>query len=112
MRIRWSPEARRDAARLTTFLRKQSPDVAHRLMLRIVNATDSLADAPSLGRSVGDDLRQLIVPFGSSGYVIYYRVLDQDVFIARLWHGREERRSCTSPGSRRTRDSMCLARAF
>jgi hypothetical protein len=34
----------------------------------------------------------LVVPFGSSAYIIRYVVEGRIVVVARLWHGRERRR--------------------
>jgi plasmid stabilization system protein ParE len=33
----------------------------------------------------------LIVPFGGSSYVIRYEVSRESIFIARIWHGLEDR---------------------
>lgn len=43
---------------------------------------------PSLYRA---DVRELIVPFGSAGYVIEYRVEASRVLVARVFHSREAR---------------------
>jgi len=92
MRLRWTEEALKDLGRLRFFLRKRNPDAAARAGAKIRAAVRALMRTPELGR-VGedDDLRRLVVPFGSSGYVILYRLSEEEVVIARLWHGREER---------------------
>jgi hypothetical protein len=38
------------------------------------------------------DIRQLVVRFGASGYIVRYASLPPDILITRIWHGREERR--------------------
>lgn len=37
--------------------------------------------------------RKLLVPFGKYGYTIHYIVLDDDVVILNVYHGRENRPS-------------------
>ena len=39
------------------------------------------------------DVRELIVPFGQSNYVLRYayRAQTEEVIVLRIWHGREER---------------------
>jgi plasmid stabilization system protein ParE len=39
----------------------------------------------------GTQQRKLRVAFGKDGYVLYYRVEEQSVFVLRLHHGRENR---------------------
>jgi len=51
----------------------------------------SLTEFSERGRSVGDGIRELIVPFGASNYVIRYEVSPESVFVARIWHDLEDR---------------------
>jgi plasmid stabilization system protein ParE len=44
-----------------------------------------------MGKDVGDGVRQLVLRYGKSGYVIRYRVTDEAVIISRIWHGKENR---------------------
>jgi hypothetical protein len=39
------------------------------------------------------DIRQIVVRFGASGYIVRYASLpaDGDILITRIWHGREAR---------------------
>jgi plasmid stabilization system protein ParE len=90
--VRWSPDARTDVARLVAFLRNHSAPAARRAATRIADAARALAEQPELGRPVeGEAYRELIIPFGGAAYVLRYRVDSDSVFIARLWHGREDR---------------------
>jgi toxin ParE1/3/4 len=38
-------------------------------------------------------IRQIVVRFGASGYIVRYnvRVESKDILIMRIWHGREAR---------------------
>ena len=47
-----------------------------------------------MGMPTGDaDIRQIVVRFGSSGYIVRYAVLpgEDTILITRIWHGREAR---------------------
>jgi toxin ParE1/3/4 len=39
------------------------------------------------------DIRQIVIRFGASGYIVRYAILPEtaDVLVTRLWHGREAR---------------------
>lgn len=89
-----SKDALADLDRLRAFLEANDPNAARRVGRMLVDAIDSLARFPDRGRSLPDgDLRELVVPFGSSAYVVRYvhsAELDR-VVIVRVWHGRESR---------------------
>ena len=36
-------------------------------------------------------MRELVVKFGKSAYVVRYRVTDGAVIVLRIWHGRQNR---------------------
>jgi toxin ParE1/3/4 len=49
---------------------------------------------PDIGMPTGDaDIRQIVVRFGASGYIVRYTRLPDtgDILLIRLWHGRELR---------------------
>jgi plasmid stabilization system protein ParE len=53
-----------------------------------------LLEFPGLGMPTGDaDIRQIVVRFGASGYIVRYAVLPEEgnILITRIWHGREAR---------------------
>lgn len=89
-----SPAAVEDIERLRTFLSPVNPGAAKRALALIWNAIDRLQELPALGKPTEDaDIRQIIVRFGSSGYIVRYVVVPEtgDILITRLWHGREAR---------------------
>ncbi|MET3840186.1 type II toxin-antitoxin system RelE/ParE family toxin [Bradyrhizobium sp. OAE829] len=63
-----SPDAIEDVERLRSFLDENNPG----------------ADA---------DIRQIVVRFAASGYIVRYAALHatMDILITRIWHGREAR---------------------
>lgn len=47
-----------------------------------------------MGKATDDgEIRQIVVRFGASGYIVRYAVIPEngDILITRLWHGREMR---------------------
>ena len=80
--------------RLHEFLADKSPVAAQRAAAVLMSAVRSLDTFPERGRpSRSPNIRELIVPFGQSNYVLRYAYLAQsdEVIVLRIWHGREER---------------------
>ncbi len=89
-----SPDAEEDVERLRTFLIQENPDAARRALDVIWAAIDRLQDFPALAMATEDaDIRQIVVRFGTSGYIVRYVILPKtnDVLVTRVWHGREAR---------------------
>jgi plasmid stabilization system protein ParE len=89
-----SPDAIEDIERLRSFLDQNNPDAARRALALIWTAIDRLQEYPDLGMPTGDaDIRQIVVRFGASGYIVRYASLPEDghILITRIWHGREAR---------------------
>ena len=92
--IVFSPDALTDVERLRTFLEQANPGAARRAMLAILIAIERLQEFPDLGMATADaDVRQLVIRFGASGYIVRYAVLAEtgDILVTRIWHGRETR---------------------
>jgi plasmid stabilization system protein ParE len=90
--VSWLPDAERDLERHFDGLNQLNPSAASRGIRAILAAAASLAVSPYRGRSIeGTEQRQLRVFFGKYGYVLYYRIEDDRVFILRVHHGREDR---------------------
>ena len=87
-----TPGALADLDRLDRFLRDKNPAAADRFLGTLNAAFARLATNPFTGHMVhGTTLRARIVGFGKSGYVCLYEVRGQRVFVARVFHGREDR---------------------
>ena len=94
MKLIVSRAAAADLARLRAFLIDKNPAAARRAISGIVAAIDSLAAFPDRGRASGAaGLRELVVPFGRSAYVVRFAhdPQRQEILIVRVWHGRETR---------------------
>jgi plasmid stabilization system protein ParE len=89
-----SEAALADLRRLHDFLNEKNPGAAERAAETLVRAIDSLDHFPERGRPSGTPgVREFVVPFGRSGYVMRYSYLGDfdEVVILRVWHGREQR---------------------
>jgi len=89
-----SRDAVQDVERVRSFLDTTNPDAARRALELIWTTIERLRDFPSLGTPTEDsDIRQLVIRFGASGYIVRYAILPDtgDVLITRIWHGREAR---------------------
>jgi toxin ParE1/3/4 len=89
-----SPDAVLDVERVRRFLERRNPDAARRALDAIWHALEKLQEFPDAGAPTSDaDIRQLVVRFGRSCYVIRYTALTEtrDILVTRLWHGREAR---------------------
>lgn len=92
--IQLSPDAVLDVERLHSFLDRKDHDAAQRALARIWMAIERLQEFPALGMRTGDsDVRQIVVRFGASAYIVRYTSLAEtnDILITRIWHGREAR---------------------
>ena len=86
--------AQSDLARLHAFLADNNPRAADRAVAALIAGLESLENFPERGRPSGTaNVRELIVRFGHSGYVIRYayRADTDEVVVIRIWHGRELR---------------------
>ena len=89
-----SPDAIEDVERVRAFLDDANPGAARRALGLIWTTIERLQDFPALGMPTEDpDIRQIVIHFGASGYIIRYAILHEtsDVLITRVWHGREAR---------------------
>jgi plasmid stabilization system protein ParE len=73
------------------FLRDKNPDAALSAVEAIQSAVNNLAAHPLVGRRVEGELRELIISYGHSGYVAFYRfvVSHDEVRILAIRHQRE-----------------------
>ena len=83
--------ALQDLARLSDFLHTNNPLVAKQAGVAIVKAVKILATYPQAGRPDDDDseYRELIIDFGSSGYVAKYHYKNDLVTVVKIKHQKE-----------------------
>lgn len=93
-KVRYTKAARDDVRRLTGFMLERDVSAAHRARSAIAKSIEFLSDFPFSCRKAMPDnpfLRELVIPFGSSGYVALFEISQADmVAIIALRHQREE----------------------
>lgn len=91
----WTETALLDVQRHYETLRLIEPEVAVRAAQAIRKAGDSLESSPRRGAIVQEStgLRKLQVAFGKAGFTMHYTVIEDEVVILRVYHGRESRPS-------------------
>jgi plasmid stabilization system protein ParE len=93
-RIRFTPQAEEDLLRLYDFLLESDVGAADRALDALKAAFDALRFSPfSCRRAIAGNpfFRQLIIPFGSAGYVALFEIEPKHtVTIVAVRHQREE----------------------
>lgn len=89
-RVIWSPAAERDLIDIWSYYaRVGSPEVADNLLREIDRAGNAIGENPLLSRNRSEllpGLRSVVV----RPHVIFFRVKDDAVEIARVLHGRRD----------------------
>jgi plasmid stabilization system protein ParE len=87
----YSSQALSDLDRLTDFLLEADPASAPATTDLILEAVEVLANHPLIGRPVEEELRELIISRGTSGYVALYSYEEAEdaVLILTIRHQRE-----------------------
>lgn len=96
--VRYSAGAREDLVRLYEFLLQrvstvEDLDVAEVALNAITSAVDNLGRSPFIYRKAGQSpfLRELLIPFGNSGYVALFEIEDAStVTILAVRHQLED----------------------
>jgi len=96
--VRYSAGARDDLIRLYQFLLDRAStvedlDLAEQALNAITSAMDSLGRSPFIYRKAGQSpfLRELLIPFGHSGYVALFEIEDAStVTILAVRHQLED----------------------
>ena len=93
-KLRFTPEAEDDLLRLYDFLLEKDVDAADRALDPIKGALELLRLSPFSCRTALSDnpfVRELIIPFGSAGYVALFEIESANtVNILAVRHQREE----------------------
>ncbi len=93
-RVRYTRGARDDLHRLYGFLLAQDVGAARRARNAIAKAIAFLCESPFTCRKASQDnpfLRELVIPFGSAGYVALFEIEDAgSITILAVRHQRED----------------------
>ena len=90
-RVIYAERALSDLSRLTDFLLQAEPAAALEAIPLITEAVQVLENHPLIGRSIGQQLRELVISRGKSGYIaLYSHEIEQDtVLVLSVRHQRE-----------------------
>jgi toxin ParE1/3/4 len=89
MILQFTHSAQRDLCRLRDFIAEKNPQAAERISLRLRKSIQRLVDLPDVGVNVAElpGVQDLI----SGDYIVRYTVLEDTIYILRIWHGKEDR---------------------
>jgi len=92
LKLVWSPNALLGVQRAYRFLVEKDRDAAKAAASAIRKQAALLKKYPQAGRPADDldpEHRELIIPFGASGYVMVYEVNADHVIVLAVRHQRE-----------------------
>lgn len=87
MKIKWSPEARRQVSEIWHYIALDDPEAADRMVTRLVAAVEKLVHFPHLGRPGREGSRELAV--GGTNFIVVYRVREEKIGIGTVVHGAQ-----------------------
>ena len=90
-RVVYSQDALSDIERVFVFLAEHDPNAATSAARVIREAVEHLQNHPLVGRQITENLRELVISYGKTGYVALYRYLpaSDEIRILALRHQRE-----------------------
>ena len=91
MPLRWTRAALVDIGRLHAFLAEINPATAAKVVQSLTQGARRLQDNPRLGMRLSEfdprEVRRIVV----GHYEMRYELDEQNIYILRLWHTREDR---------------------
>ncbi len=93
MKISYTPQAIEDLQRLREFIEIKNPAAAKQIAQQLLVAINRLKTFPQIGLPVREApnpecLRDLFI----NKYTIRYLFKDNNIYILRLWHDKEDRK--------------------
>jgi toxin ParE1/3/4 len=86
LKIQVTKPAQQDLTDLDSYIRRDHPKVALRIVQRILEAIEGLEMFPNLGRSGRvSGTRELVV--SGTPYIVVYRVRNNFIWVLRVLHG-------------------------
>jgi plasmid stabilization system protein ParE len=86
----YTPQALDDLDRLEDFLLEVDEHAARKTIPLILSAIEVLCQHPNIGRRRGNQVRELVISRGKTGYVAFYR-FDEIRDVARVLAIRHQR---------------------
>lgn len=91
MRVEWHDLAIVDLQRLKEFISHHNKEAALKAVRHIRAAVMLISLNHQIGKPVEGfpDYREIVIPFGASGYVVRYRIISDAALIIAVKHGKE-----------------------
>ncbi len=94
MTIHYTLESVQDLDRLRKFIANKSLSAANRIVSELKQEVNKLCEFPSIGIKIvsmvnSSEIRDLFI----GHYTVRYLVVNDDIFILRLWHDKENERN-------------------
>jgi toxin ParE1/3/4 len=89
MKVKWVRLALNDLDQAGEFITRDNPEAANRVLRRIWDAVQMLADHPHAGRAGRvPGTRELVI--AGTPFIIPYRVVENTIQILRVLHGKRK----------------------
>ncbi len=88
-RLTISAHARADLREIHSYIAKDNPEAARRLIVRLRTKTRTLLQMPGMGRS-REDLRPGLFSFPVGRYVLFYCPQPGGIVLVRVLHGSRD----------------------
>jgi toxin ParE1/3/4 len=90
MRVRFTRLAQRDLSQIHAYISQVNPDIASRLVARLIERSRKLADNPLEGRETDEpNARVIVAP--RLRYLIFYTVTADEIHITHIRHTSRRR---------------------
>jgi len=89
--IRWSPQAQYDVDRLVDFAAAYDPAKADQVEDRLTEAPKKLLQFRRLGPRLSEFDPREVRELRLAKYVLRYELLEEEIRVLRVFHGREDR---------------------
>jgi toxin ParE1/3/4 len=90
MRVRYTPSALGDIEALFSFIARDNPHAAARVVERIERSVSLAAAFPGVGRDT-DESGVLVLPVPRTPYLIFYSINGEQLTVHQIRHGARRR---------------------
>jgi toxin ParE1/3/4 len=90
MKVRFTRPAQRDLAQIHAYISQDSPEIASRVVARLIEHSRKLAESPLEGRETDEpSVRVIVAP--RLRYLIFYTIASDEVHITHIRHTSRRR---------------------